>query len=91
MTMAAELDRPATTMSRLKGIFEECFASTFEDFGSDTSPRTIRKWDSQANIRLILAIEESFSIEFQPEEMGEMKDVGAICAKIAEKLPNGVT
>jgi acyl carrier protein len=53
----------------------------------DSSPETIEAWDSVQNLNLVLALENAFGFEFSPEEMDQMKTVGAIAGVVAGKQP----
>jgi len=50
-----------------------------------SSPETVESWDSVQHLNLVLALEEQFGMQFEPEEMDSMKSVGAIAALVASK------
>lgn len=43
-------------------------------------------WDSMGHLAILNAVEESFDISFEPEEMMEMEDVKDIVAAVNAKL-----
>ena len=51
----------------------------------ESSPDTIESWDSLQHLNLILALEQSFGLEFEPEEIERMTSIGAILAILEEK------
>ena len=51
----------------------------------DSSPETIDSWDSLHHMRLILAIEESFSLHFNEDDITNMIDVRSILICINSK------
>lgn len=55
-----------------------------------SSPATIEKWDSLRHMRLILALEDTFSIIFSEEDLIELTSVAAIVERI-HKIVNGGT
>ena len=50
-----------------------------------TSPATIDNCDSVQHLNLVLAIEQAFSVMFEPEELDQMKSVGEIVAIVERK------
>ena len=51
-----------------------------EHINEDSSPDNIENWDSLKHMNLVVALEETFNIEFSPEDIGEMMSVGLIIA-----------
>lgn len=51
----------------------------------ESSPETIGSWDSLQHLNLVLALEEAFGLQFEPEEMERMKNIGQIAAMVAAK------
>jgi acyl carrier protein len=45
----------------------------------------VESWDSVQHLNLVLALEEQFGIQFEPEEMDAMKNIGAIAGLVARK------
>jgi acyl carrier protein len=50
-----------------------------------SSPQSLESWDSVRHLNLVLALEEKFSIQFSPEEMEQMGDVGRIVSLVESK------
>lgn len=76
----------------LKASFEDVSAIAADIFQvaarritQESSPDTIESWDSLQHLNLILALEQSFSLEFEPEEIERMTSIGAILAILEEK------
>lgn len=55
---------------------------------SKTSSRTLARWDSLNQIKLMVALEEEFDLEFEPEEIGRMTSVMTIVEVISGKINN---
>ncbi len=51
----------------------------------DSSPETMETWDSVHHLNLVLALEQEFNLQFEPEEMDQLKDVPHILRIIATK------
>jgi acyl carrier protein len=45
---------------------------------STTSPNTLAEWDSLQHLNLMMAIEDMFAIEVDPEDLPGMTDIGSI-------------
>jgi len=52
---------------------------------AESSPKTIETWDSMQHLNLVLAIEEKFGVQPEPEDIEQMKNIGAVAA-LVEKL-----
>jgi acyl carrier protein len=67
---------------------QEVFRETFDDdsvvLSNGTTAKEIDGWDSTANVRLMVAIEEAFHITFDISEFNELRNVGALLRLIDE-------
>ena len=50
-----------------------------------STPACIESWDSVEHLNLILALEMQFGIEFEPEEIEQMKSIGQIALLVESK------
>ena len=50
-----------------------------------STPESVESWDSVEHLNLILALETQFGIEFEPEEMEQMKSIGEIARLVESK------
>lgn len=57
-----------------------------DKISAESSPQSIESWDSMQHLNLVLAIEERFGLQFEPEEIEEMKNVGAAAGLVEKKL-----
>jgi len=51
-----------------------------------TSQKNCSKWDSLAQIHIMIALEDEFGITFQPEDFARMTDIRSIDRKIKNKI-----
>jgi len=69
---------------------ELVFLDTFTDgnclISIDTERDDIEEWDSLSHIRLLTAIETSFDIQFDLEEIGNVSNVASLVDIIHDKL-----
>lgn len=75
-----------STLEQVQAIASDIFGVPSAKITTDSSPETIETWDSMQHLNLVLAIEEKFGLQLSPEEIEEMKSVGAVAALIEKKL-----
>ena len=51
-----------------------------------SSPETVGNWDSVHHLNLILAWEQEFDVEFDPEEIDKMTSIEKVLAVIESKV-----
>lgn len=73
------------TFEDVRAIAADIFQVTARRITLQSSPDTIESWDSLQHLNLILALEQSFGLEFEPEEIERMTSIGAILAILEEK------
>lgn len=69
----------------IQEVFREQFLDGSLSIDETTTPQDIEEWDSLAQINLLVAIEQRFSINFTAEEMGEAGTVSAIMRLVESK------
>lgn len=65
-------------IQRLESIFQEVFDDPSIRLTPYTSAADISDWDSVAQVKLLLSIEESFGICFDTEEVSTFERVGDV-------------
>lgn len=67
----------------LVAVFDNVPRETFETkVGIESFP----EWDSLANFNVLMAVEETFNVQFEVDEMAELKDLDAICSAVEKHL-----
>jgi acyl carrier protein len=56
------------------------------EIGPDTSPDTVKKWDSLQHLTIVLSLEEEFEIAFDEEETLQVTSFPLIVAAVGERL-----
>lgn len=51
-----------------------------------SSPESIDTWDSVHHLNLVLALEQEFNLQFEPEEIDQMKDLQHIVDILGSKV-----
>ncbi len=75
----------ASTLDQVRNVASDIFGISADKITAESSPETIENWDSMQHLNLVLAIEEKFGVQLEPEDIEEMKNIGAVAA-LVEKL-----
>ena len=75
-------------ISQMNEVFIEVFDDEDLSIQPETSSIDIDGWDSLAQIRLIVGIEQKFLISFSVNEITDLADVGEMSELILKKLSN---
>lgn len=75
----------ASTFEQVRSVASDIFGVPAEKITAESSPETIENWDSMQHLNLVLAVEEKFGVQLEPEDIEQMKNIGAV-AKVVEKL-----
>jgi acyl carrier protein len=76
-----------TTFEQVRNIASDIFGVPADKITAGSSPETIENWDSMQHLNLVLAIEEKFGVQLEPEDIEKMKTIGAVVT-LVEKLPS---
>lgn len=76
----------ASTFDEVRSIASDIMGIPAARLTADSSPETVENWDSVQHLNLALALEEKFSLQLSPEEIEQMKTLGATAAVIETKL-----
>ena len=68
---------------KILAIMKEVFG--IEDLDKTCSQKTCEKWDSMAQLNLVLELEDEFGISLEPEEIGEMTSFETVLQIVAKK------
>ena len=68
--------RDMLAIVQINSIFREIFDDPALLIQPETSPRDIADWDSVAQVKLVLAIEDAFAVRFTTEEVSGFHCVG---------------
>lgn len=70
---------------RLEDVFREVFDDDTLVLTDKTTPHDIEGWDSVAHINLMFSIEQAFGVQFNGNELAEMKNIGELKQFLASK------
>ena len=75
----------ASTLQQVRSIASDIFGVPADKISAESTPETIETWDSMQHLNLVLAIEEKFGVQLEPEAIEQMKSIGAVAA-LVERL-----
>jgi acyl carrier protein len=75
----------ASAFEQVRDIASDIFGIPADRITAESSPELIENWDSMQHLNLVLAIEEKFGVQLEPEDIEQMKNIGAV-ATLVEKL-----
>ncbi|MGP0019176.1 MAG: acyl carrier protein [Candidatus Sulfotelmatobacter sp.] len=79
----------APLLDRVRGIAADILQVPVAEVVPDSSPESIATWDSVHHLNLVLALEQEFNLQFEPEEIDQIGNVGQIVALISRKVNAG--
>ena len=81
---------PSIAVDQLKRIFADVFEIAPDRIQPDSSPDNIETWDSIHHLNLVVALEQEFGVQFEPEEIEQLLSFELVEALLREKCcPNG--
>lgn len=75
-----------TTFERVRRVAADVLGVAAERVQERSAPEDFENWDSILQLNLVLALEQEFDVQFEPEEMERMTNVGRMAALLDEKL-----
>jgi acyl carrier protein len=71
---------------RVEKIFREVFENDGMQIEDGLCPDNVMDWDSLAQVKLIVGLEEEFGIKFTTEEVTRLKSVGDLKQVVANRM-----
>lgn len=70
---------------RMLGVMEDVFQIGKADITDQSSPESIKEWDSLKHMLLLMALEEEFEFRFTDNEMAQCLSVESIMEVLSNK------
>lgn len=67
---------------RIKDVMTAVFKISADEINDDASPHNIKSWDSLNHMKLIVALEEEFNIQFEDDEIPSLISFNIINATL---------
>lgn len=75
-----------STLERVRGIAGDILEIPAAKFDPNCSTENVANWDSVHHLDLVLALEQEFGLQFEPEEIDQMSSMGQILSILERKL-----
>ncbi|MBV9572735.1 MAG: acyl carrier protein [Acidobacteriales bacterium] len=75
-----------STFDRVRDITADVLHLPASAITPQSSPENIEAWDSVQHLNLVLALEQEFGVQLEPEEIDEMNSVQRIVDIIGAKI-----
>jgi len=72
-------------LDKVRQAVSDVFGVPVADVTAESSPQTVEAWDSMGHLNLVLALEQSFGVQFSPEEIAGMTTVRLAAETLARK------
>jgi acyl carrier protein len=72
-------------LERVRGIAADVLQVNQASLNAESSPQSVENWDSVQHLNLVLALEEQFGVQFEPDEIDGMNNIGAIARLLSGK------
>ena len=72
-------------LDQVRSIASDVLHVPMAQLSAESTPESIESWDSVQHLNLVLALESQFGIEFEPEEIDQMKSIGKIAVLVERK------
>ena len=71
---------------RVRGIAADVLNVPGHAITDESSPENIEAWDSLQHLNLVLALEQEFGVQFEPEEIDRMNRIDRILLVVQGKI-----
>jgi acyl carrier protein len=72
--------------SRIRRVFREVFNDGQMEIWDSMSARDIAGWDSLAQVKLLIGLEEEFGVKFSTREVTQLDSVAKIKEALSQKV-----
>ena len=73
-------------LENVRRIAADVFGIDIEEITPQSSIDSIESWDSLQHLSFVLALEQSYSLQFEPEDIEQMKSIEITTMTIEERL-----
>lgn len=82
--------KPSIAVDELRRVFADVFEIPQGAVRPASSPDNIETWDSIHHLNLVVALEQEFGVQFEPEEIEQLLSFELVEALLREKIsPDG--
>ena len=81
------LSMDSNVEERIRNVMSAVFDMPVDEIDEYSSPDNIESWDSINHMKIVIALEEEFNVQFTDDEITELINMKLIIATLLEKLP----
>ncbi len=70
---------------RIEEVFAQVLKEPAENLTNETSPKTLRSWDSLRHVELVMALEKAYNVGFSASEIMTITSLGSIRQLLEQK------
>jgi acyl carrier protein len=74
-------------LKRVQNIASDVLQVPAQQLTPQSSPQQIENWDSVHHLNLVLALEQQFEVQLDPEDIDQMTSIEQIVSVLERKLP----
>jgi acyl carrier protein len=78
----------AEILEKMTVLLRDIFETPDLDVTPETNAKMVTGWDSMAQVKVLMAIEEEFGLRFSSREMDKLRNVGDLVAAVARHNGN---
>jgi acyl carrier protein len=75
----------STLDQRLQNVFQEVFDDEDLEVTDETSSKILPNWDSFAQVKLVVGLEEEFDVKFTTDEVATLSNAGDLKRALRSK------
>jgi acyl carrier protein len=75
----------AASFEQIRLIAADVLGVSPKSLSPESGPETIEAWDSVQHLNMVLAIEQQFNLEFDPDEIDAIKTLADMAAAVDSK------
>jgi acyl carrier protein len=76
----------ALLLEQLRTLAADVLRVPRSQVDESSTPEQIESWDSIQHVSLVVAIEQQFGLEFDPDEISQMESIGRIRDIVSRKV-----
>jgi acyl carrier protein len=77
-----------TIFEQVQAMASDLFGVPADQITRESSTESVEAWDSTQHLNFVLALEDKFNIQFSPEEMEQMRNIGSTVKLVENRLQN---
>ncbi|MFN3324107.1 MAG: acyl carrier protein [Bryobacteraceae bacterium] len=75
-----------STLERVCSLAADVFGVQPGSLGPESTPESVETWDSIQHLNLILAFEQEFGVQFEPDEIEQLVSIEKMVSVLDQKL-----